>query len=147
MTRTLAASLLLLSTFTIAGCLKPTGLNRCDGILGPPGVLQAIEDHGWTTDCTPPFPAPSSESGWANVDSHAGGAKPRTVYLWPDAMPDDRVLLLVAAHEAGHVVEAFYGHPPDETRASEYAWCHWPQYGVGMPGFGPPAEGCAGFIP
>lgn len=136
----------------LAGCWNPTGSDRCDRVLGDAGVLQAVDDHGWIgVNCAPWFPPPAvngaTESGWANESSTAKGAVPLTIYLWPP--DDDRVLIMLAGHEDGHVVEAMYGHPRDEARASAWSWCNWPQPGVGdgTGGYREPAGGCAGFIP
>lgn len=141
-------AVLVASIFCVA--CEDTHSDRCNSVL--PLVNYSITDlHGWHLDCAPPFPAPPSESGWANVSSTAGGAIPHTVYLWPDLIHDDASLTMIAGHEDGHVVELNLGHPitgPDaEARASEYSWCNWPEYGVGMPGYGPPPGGCEGFIP
>lgn len=147
-TAALAAAFVAVLGFSMQSC-GSTGSPRCDRVLGDAHVLSAIADHGWSASCAAPFAAPAGEAGWADVGSSAGGAVPRTVYVWPDApaLSTDAALIMLAGHEDGHVVEAMYGHAPDEARASEWSWCNWPQVGVGMPGYGPPAGGCVGFIP
>lgn len=131
-----------------AGC-EDTHSTRCNDLLGRQN--HSITDlHGWHFECAPPFSAPSSESGWANESSRAGGAIPRTVYLWPGLVDDDRLLRILAWHEDGHVVESIRGlsfstQGAREEWASRYAWCEEEIYGVGIPGYGPPPDGCEAY--
>lgn len=124
---------------------EDTGSARCNQVLDDDTSIghYVVDVHGWHLDCTPPFAPPSSECGWADASSSAGGAVPRTVYVWPGRCgPDDRVLVMIAGHEDGHVVEG-----PDEQAATYVSWCNWPQQGVGMPGYGPPPGGCGDYPP
>lgn len=163
MTRVVKVALAVSILLTGAAC-EPDGTPssnpghpRCDGRIGAQWV--AIEAVGWTLDCRGEFTPPGGELGWANATSTAGGAVPRTVYLWPDRMPDDRVLRAVAWHEAGHVEQRRRGYvapartaPVSEVRAWEQ-WAWWysicREYVPGV-GFGDfytwPPDGCGGYL-
>jgi len=102
---------------TLAAC-EPTGHDRCDRLLIAQHV--EIEAHGWRLRCDP---ADAPHLGWADRST-------RTVWLWPDRMPDDRVLRRVAWHELGHIVAWERGVDGTGQQAEEwadaYSWCREP---------------------
>lgn len=120
--------LAVLAVIPLAAC-EPTGHPRCDNLLGAQRF--EIEARGWLLRCDPPasfhYDGGYQPSGWTDH-------KTRTVWLWPDRIPDDRVLIKTAWHELGHIVYGEHGYrgtQADEERwADGYAWCREPIFGI-----------------
>lgn len=115
----LAAALLAV---TLTAC-QPTGSPRCDVNAS---ILDEIEAHGWTVDCTPGFPNRGTDDGetWFPILGWADHAR-KTVWIWPDNITDGQIRKTLW-HELGHVTRL-----TDETDAEIYAWCREPIDGVG----------------
>lgn len=134
-----------LLAFTVA--CNDTHHPRCNDVLTAQNA--AINGHGWTLRCDPDAPDLRYDPpAWVQ-----GFADPRlmVVALWPDRIPDDQVLFMVASHEWGHLIQharglTFPSQQAREVDASQRGWCRWGSdpfvAGVGMPGWGPPPGGC-----
>lgn len=111
--------LLVVAVFVTVGC-NDTHSARCNDVLLSQNTF--LDKHGWRLECGAGGgvkPDGTFARGWTDFATN-------TVYLWPDQMPDDRVLRKVAQHELGHVL---YGH--DETTAELFSYCTLKQDGIG----------------
>lgn len=124
-----------------ASACEETGTPRGDALLQPQAT--AVASMGWRLRTDPPasYHPPDGVLGWTEE-------KTLTAWEWLGEIPDDAVAGMIAWHEAGHVWEFHTGrYLHDEARASQWGWCSGGQFiaGVGMPGWGPPPEGCEVF--
>lgn len=119
--RRLAKVGLAAATAVVVPACNETHSQRCNEVLVVPNLV--MEAHGWHLECVPQMPDKRPDGtlarGWTD-------SKTKTVNLWPDDMPDDRVLIHVAWHELGHVL---YGS--DERTAELFSWCKGYQAGTG----------------
>lgn len=133
----LGLAAVLVAGLGLTAC-NETGSPRCDTVLLEQNIR--LGDMGWTLRCDPDrlgYQPPSWVTGWANTTD-------RIVAVWPNRLPDDRTLGMIAFHEYGHAWLDVHGQPQDETRASQIGWCTggWKIDGVSAPGWGPPPGGC-----
>jgi hypothetical protein len=128
-TRRIAVILISLVALGGLAACEPTGHPRCDALHKQ---VARAESFGYHVRCDPSFPAVSGTGrsivGWTD---HAN----KTIWMWPDRMPDSRALRKVAWHEVGHIVwdrQNRAGTQADEERwVDGYSYCAEPIQGVG----------------